>query len=70
MSRAPDAGMMMAVAPGVWERYDKLAPARLAQVLLDIAIHANPSALRKQLRSRRSETKKGFVPDAVVRRNG
>lgn len=63
------AGMMMAVAPDAWERYDKLTPAQLAQVLLDMATHANPRALRKHPRSSRSETKKGFVPNAVVRRH-
>ena len=63
------AGMMMAVAPDAWERYDKLTPAQLAQVLLDMATHANPRALRKHPRSGRSETKKGFVPNAVVRRH-
>jgi hypothetical protein len=28
------AGMMMAIAPAAWERYDKLTPAQLAQTLL------------------------------------
>jgi len=63
------AGMMMAVAPTAWERYDRLTPVQLAQALLNMATHANPKALRKHLRSTRSETNKGFVPGAVVRRH-
>jgi IS4 transposase len=63
------AGMMMAVAPAAWERYDKLTAAQLARVLLQMARHANPKALRKHPRSTRSETKKGFVSGAIVRRH-
>jgi hypothetical protein len=61
--------MMMAVAPAAWERYDKLTAAQLARVLLQMARHANPKALRKHPRSTRSETKKGFVSGAIVRRH-
>jgi hypothetical protein len=63
------AGMMMAVAPAAWERYDKLTAAQLARVLLQMARHANPKALRKHPRSTRNETKKGYVPGALVRRH-
>lgn len=63
------AGMMMAVAPAAWERYDRLTPAQLARTLLHMAGHANPSALRKHPRSSRRETRKAFVPGAVVRRH-
>jgi hypothetical protein len=41
------AGMMMAVAPAARERYDRLTPAQLARVLLQMARYANPIALRK-----------------------
>lgn len=67
--RAYYAGMMMAVAPAAWERYDRLTPAQLAQTLLRMATHANPRALRKHPRSTTSKTRKGFVPNAVVRRH-
>lgn len=40
------AGMMMAVAPAAWERYDKLTAAQLARVRLQMARQANPKALR------------------------
>ena len=63
------AGMMMAVAPAAWERYDKLTAAQLARVLLQMARHANPKALRKHPRSTRNETKKGYLPGALVRRH-
>jgi IS4 transposase len=62
------AGMMIAVAPAAWERYDRLTPAQLAQVLLHMATYAHPKALRKHPRSTRSETRKGFVSGVVVRR--
>jgi hypothetical protein len=68
-TRTHYAGMMMAVAPAVWERYDKLTAAQLARVLLQMARHASPMALRKHPRSTRSETKKGFVSGALVRRH-
>jgi hypothetical protein len=61
--------MMMAVAPAAWERYDRLTPAQLARVLLQMTHHANPKALRKHPRSTRSEPKKGYVPGALVRRH-
>jgi hypothetical protein len=41
----------------------------LARVLLQMARHANPMALRKHPRSTRSETKKCFVSGAIVRRH-
>ena len=43
--------------------------AQLARVLLQMARHANPKALRKHPRSTRNETKKGYVPGALVRRH-
>jgi IS4 transposase len=63
------AGMMMAVAPAAWERYDKLTTAELARVLLQMARHADPKALRKHPRSTRNESKKGFASAALVRRH-
>jgi hypothetical protein len=63
------AGMMMAVAPAAWERYDRLTSAQLARMLLQMARHANPAALRKHPRSTSSGTKKGFVSGAIVRRH-
>lgn len=63
------AGMMMAVAPAAWERYDRLTSTQLAKVLLQMARHADPKALRKHPRSSRSQTKKDFVAVSVVRRH-
>jgi hypothetical protein len=63
------AGMMMAVAPAAWERYDKLTTAELARVLVQMARHANPKALRKHPRSTRNETKQGYTSAALVRRH-
>jgi hypothetical protein len=63
------AGMMMAVAPAALERYDRLTSAQLARMLLQMARHANPMALRKHPRSTRSETKKCFVSGAILRRH-
>lgn len=48
--RAHYAGMMMAVAVAAWEQYDAMSAARLGLVLLQIAAHANPKALRKHPR--------------------
>lgn len=63
------AGMMMAVAIAAWERYDALASAQLGRVLLQMAKHANPMALRKHPRGPKPSRKIGYVSAAVARRH-
>lgn len=63
------AGMMMAVAAAAWERYDAMDMAKLARVLLQIARHANPAALRKHPRGPKPPNKKRYVPGSVARRH-
>jgi IS4 transposase len=67
--RAHYAGMMMAVMPTAWERYDKLNAAQLAQTLLQMAMHASPKALRKHPRGPKPPAKKGYVSASVARRH-
>ena len=63
------AGMMMAVKPKAWDRYDKMSVAQLAQALLQIAVNASPKALRKHPRGHPPSVRKGYVPGAVARRH-
>lgn len=67
--RAHYAGMMMAVAVAAWEQYDAMSAARLGRVLLQIAAHANPKALRKHPRGPKPRKKKAYVSGAVARRH-
>lgn len=48
--RACYEGMMMAVSQSGWTQYDAMPASELADVLLGIAIHAKPKALRKSPR--------------------
>jgi hypothetical protein len=67
--RAHYAGMVMAVIPTAWEPYDCMSAARLAEVLLQIARHANPKSRRKHTRGAKPSAKKGYVSGAVARRH-
>lgn len=48
--RACYEGMMMAVSESEWKQYDAMSASRLSKVLLEIAVHAKPKALRKSPR--------------------
>ena len=67
--RANYAGMMIAVAVAAWKQYDTMWASQLAQVLLQIAGHANPKTLRKHPRGPKLLKKKGYVPGADARRH-
>ena len=67
--RANYAGMMMAVAVAAWKQYDTMCASQLAQVLLQIAEHANPKTLRTHPRGPKLPKKKGYVPAADARRH-
>lgn len=61
------AGMMMAMM--AWKRYEPLTAAQLGRVLLQIAKHANPMALRKHPRGPKPSKKVGYVSGAIARRH-
>jgi IS4 transposase len=63
------AGMVMAVMPTAWERYDSMTAAQMAEVLLQIALHANPKSLRKHPRGPKSSARMGYVSGTVARRH-
>ena len=67
--RANYAGMMRAVTVAAWKQYDTMYASQLAQVLLQIAEHANPKTLRKHPRGPKLPKKKGYVPGADARRH-
>ncbi|MGT2493898.1 transposase [Cupriavidus basilensis] len=58
--RATYAGMMIAVPAEVWQSiYDPLTPAQLGRMLLKIATHVDPRAMRKHARGPKAPKKKG-----------
>lgn len=48
--RGKYAGMMMAVPATAWRKYDAMAASKLSDLLLEMAAHAKPKALRKSPR--------------------
>ena len=67
--RSHYAGMMMAVSPAAWKKYDAISAPQLSRVLLEIAAHAKPKTLRKSPRGPKPPTKKSRAPAAEARRH-
>jgi len=62
-------GMMIALPPPTWTRFEHQRPQKLAQTLRDIAAHALPKRLRKHPRtSKKPRAKPGYAPRAEVQR--
>ncbi len=59
--RAHYAGMMVAVAPSVWQAFEAMTPRQLACTLLQMAGKADPRKLRKHVRGPKVAKKKGYV---------
>ena len=67
--KAHYAGMMVAIAVAAWRAYEALTAQQLGQMLMQIAAHADPVALRKHPRGPKPPNKKGYAPAAVARRH-
>jgi IS4 transposase len=67
--KAHYAGMMVGIAVAAWRAYDALTAQQLGQVLMQMAAHADPVALRKHPRGPKPPNKKGYAPAAVARRH-
>jgi hypothetical protein len=67
--RAAYEGMMIALPSSDWRRYDDLNVGELANILLDVAGHANPLRLRKNKRGPKVLKKPGYVSGAEARRH-
>jgi IS4 transposase len=67
--KAHYAGMMIAVAATAWQAYDALTVQQVGQVLMRIAAHADPVALRKHPRGPKPPKKKGYASASVARRH-
>ncbi len=67
--RAHYAGMMMATSVSAWKQYDAMDALKLSRVLLEIAAHARPKALRKSLRGPKLQKKKAPVSREAARRH-
>jgi IS4 transposase len=67
--KAHYAGMMVAIAAAAWQAYDAMGAQQLADVLMQMAAHADPVALRKHPRGPKPPKKKGYAPATLVRRH-
>jgi hypothetical protein len=67
--KAHYAGMMVAIAVAAWRAYEALTAQQLGRMLMQIAAHADPVALRKHPRGPKPPNKKGYAPAAVARRH-
>jgi IS4 transposase len=63
------AGMMVALPPPAWSRFEARDPAELSVELRRVAVHADPRALRKHPRKPKPKAKKGYAPRAAVERH-
>jgi IS4 transposase len=62
-------GMMIALPSGDWQRYDNLNAGELANLLLQVAEHADPLRLRKHKRGPKVPKKPGYVSGAEARKH-
>lgn len=59
-------GMLIALPPPFWERFDSQSDSQMSRTLLDIAARVNPRKLRKHPRAPKKKDKKGYVPREVA----
>ncbi|MGX4644331.1 hypothetical protein, partial [Massilia sp. SYSU DXS3249] len=62
-------GMMLLISPAAWRPYDAIGAPKLSHLLLDIAAHARPKALRKAPQGPRRPKKKVHVSAEEKRRH-
>lgn len=67
--RAAYEGMMIALPSSDWHPYDNLDACQLAQLLLQVATHADPRRLRKHKRGPKMPKKSGYVSGAEARKH-
>jgi IS4 transposase len=67
--RANYEGMMMATSTASWKKFDAMGASQLSRILLEIAAHARPKALRKSPRGPKLPKKKSCVSAADTRRH-
>jgi IS4 transposase len=67
--RANYRGMMMATSAASWKKFDVMDAPKLSRVLLEIAVHARPKALRKSPRGPKPPKKKSCVSAKDARRH-
>jgi IS4 transposase len=63
------AGMLVAVPPDVWARFDAQSPTQLSRTLRRIAAYVDPKTLRKHPRKPKPKVKKGYASRASVQRH-
>lgn len=67
--KAHYAGMMIAIAPDIWEPFDAMTCSQLGKTLALIASHVNPRTLRKHPRAATPKAAKGTVALRVASRH-
>jgi IS4 transposase len=67
--KANYAGMMIAIAPELWQPFDRMTAVQLSRTLLAIAAHVNPRTLRKHPRAPKPPSRKGYAAARDVKRH-
>lgn len=62
-------GMMVAIPPSYWERFERQSPRELAQTLMQLAAHVEPKRFRKHRRKPKVKRNQGYAPRAAVQRH-
>jgi IS4 transposase len=62
-------GMLIAIPPDRWARFDTQSPAVLARTLVTIAANLDPRTVRKHPRGPKPNVERGYAPRAMVQRH-
>lgn len=62
-------GMLIAIPPERWAKFDTQSPAAVARTLVAIAANLNPKTVRKHPRGPKPKVKRGYAPRAMVQRH-
>ena len=62
-------GMLIAIPPERWAKFDKLSPTALARMLVAVAAHLDPRTVRKHPRGPKKKVNPGYAPRATVQRH-
>lgn len=63
------AGMMVALPPSIWAKFEIGTPAELSRELRRVAAHVDPRTLRKHPRKPKPKVKRGYASRASVQRH-
>jgi IS4 transposase len=62
-------GMLIAISPERWAKFDALSPTALSRMLIAVAANLDPRTVRKHPRGPKPQVKRGYAPRAKVQRH-